>query len=49
MFCAGCPIYGIAFGLLVGDDEGVNVQNIKLVLLSVYLYLIAFCEVFVKF
>ena len=45
----GCPIYGIAFGLFVGAVEGVNVQNTKFVLLSVYRYLIAFAEEFVKF
>ena len=39
---SGCPIYGVAFGLLVGDDDGETVQKIKFVLLSVYLYLIAF-------
>ena len=36
--CAGVP----DFGLFVGDEDGDIVQNIKLVLLSVYLYLIAF-------
>jgi hypothetical protein len=42
MFWSGCPIYGIAFGLFVGAEDGVKVQKTKLVLLSVYRYLIAF-------
>ena len=42
-------MYGGALGLLVGDADGDKVQNNKLVLLSTYLYLIDFCEVFVKF
>jgi hypothetical protein len=29
MFWFGCPINGVAFGLLVGDDDGDNVQNNK--------------------
>jgi hypothetical protein len=40
---------GVAFGLLVGDDDGESVQNTKLVVPSVYLYLIDFCDVFVRF
>ena len=49
IFWFGCPINGIEFGLLVGAEDGDNVQKIKFVLFSVYLYLIAFCEVFVRF
>jgi hypothetical protein len=45
----GCPIKGTAFGLFVGADDGDNVQKTKLVLLSVYRYLTAFCDVLVKF
>ena len=40
---------GVAFGLLVGDDEGDKVKNNKFEFPSTYLYLIAFCEVFVRF
>ena len=39
---SGCPIYGVAFGLFVGDDDGDNVKNIKFASPSTYLYLIAF-------
>jgi hypothetical protein len=42
-------MYGVAFGLFVGADDGDTVQNNKFVLLSEYLYLIDFCDEFVKF
>ena len=29
MFWFGCPINGVAFGLLVGDDDGDKVQKSK--------------------
>jgi len=41
-FWSGCPIYGKAFGLFVGADVGVSVQNSKLLAPLTYLYLIAF-------
>ena len=47
-FCPGCPINGIAFGLLDGALVGVSVQKIKSPA-SLYLYLIAFWFVLVKF
>ena len=40
---------GVALGLFDGEEEGETVQNNKLVAPSTYLYLIAFCELFVKF
>ena len=49
IFWLGAPIKGVAFGLVDGDDEGVNVQNTKLVVPSEYLYLTDFWRVFVKF
>ena len=49
IFWFGCPMYGIALGLLVGDDVGDRVQKTKLVVPSTYLYLIDFCDVFVRF
>ena len=39
----------MALGLLVGEDDGESVQKSKFDVLSTYLYLIAFCDVFVKF
>ena len=39
----------MVLGLLDGDELGVNVKNIKFVVISEYLYLIAFCDEFVKF
>jgi hypothetical protein len=48
MFWLGCPINGVADGLLDGALEGDNVQKIKSLPFSTYLYLIAFCELFTK-
>ena len=39
IFCPGCPINGIALGLLDGALVGVSVQNINSVWLFVYVYL----------
>ena len=38
-----------ALGLFVGAEDGDNVQKIKFVLFSAYRYLIAFCDVLVRF
>jgi len=29
IFWSGCPIKGVAFGLVVGEDDGDKVQNNK--------------------
>ena len=42
-------MYGVAFGLVVGEDDGDNVKNIKFELLSTYLYRIDFCWVLTWF
>ena len=47
--CAGCPINGKAVGLFDGADVGVRVQNKRLLPPFIYLYLIAFWLLFVKF
>jgi hypothetical protein len=39
---SGCPINGVELGLLVGDEDGDKVKNIKLDVPSTYRYLIAF-------
>ena len=49
IFWFGWPIKGVAFGLFEGALDGVNVQNIKSLPCSTYLYLIAFWELFVRF
>ena len=40
---------GMVLGLLDGEELGVNVKNIKFVVISEYLYLIAFCDELLKF
>jgi hypothetical protein len=47
IFWFGCPINGVEFGLLVGDDDGDRVRKIKLVFPSTYRYLIVFAVVLV--
>ena len=37
MLWSGCPMNGVAFGLLVGDDEGDNVKNKRFAEPSTYL------------
>lgn len=49
IFWLGCPINGVADGLLDGALDGERVQNNKLLPFSTYLYLILFCEELTKF